>query len=153
LSMVVLPELLRDVISGLVVPPTFTIDYAPDLPTIVTNATALEQVLTNLIANAIKHHDRQNGRVEIRVVPEDDLYRFEIVDDGPGIPAEYHQKMFEIFKTFSKATTADSTGIGLAIVKKLIELQGGKIMLDSALGKGTTFSFTWPLSSDIEPST
>jgi signal transduction histidine kinase len=150
---VLLSELVRDVICGLVVPPTFTIDFAPDLPTIVTNATALEQVLTNLIGNAIKHHDRQNGLVEIRVAIEGDLYRFDIVDDGPGIPTEYHQKMFEIFKTFSKATTVDSTGIGLAIVKKLVELQGGSIALDSLLGKGATFSFTWPLSSDIEPST
>jgi signal transduction histidine kinase/DNA-binding response OmpR family regulator len=153
LSAVVLSELVRDVISGLVVPPTFTIDFAPDLPTIVTNATALEQVLTNLIANAIKHHDRSNGRVEIKVALAGDLYRFDIIDDGPGIPAEYHQKMFEIFKTFSKTTTVDSTGIGLAIVKKLVELQGGEISLDSVLGRGTTFSFTWPLSSDIEAST
>jgi signal transduction histidine kinase/CheY-like chemotaxis protein len=153
LTAVVLSELVRDVIRGLVVPLTFTIDFAPDLPTIVTNATALEQVLTNLIANAIKHHDRPDGRVEIKVAPEGELYRFEIVDDGPGIPAEYHQKMFEIFKTFNKAATTDSTGIGLAIVKKLVELQGGEITLDSVVGKGTSFSFTWPLSSDIEPST
>jgi signal transduction histidine kinase/CheY-like chemotaxis protein len=153
LSTVILSELVRDAIRGLVVPPTFTIDFAPDLPTIVTNATALEQVLTNLIANAIKHHDRQNGRVEIKVVLEGDLYRFDIIDDGPGIPAERHQQIFEIFKTFSKAATVDSTGIGLAIVKKLVELQGGTITLDSVLGKGSTFSFTWPLSSEIEPFT
>jgi signal transduction histidine kinase len=108
-------------------------------------------ILTNLIANAVKHHDRPHGRVEIRVAAEGELYRFEIVDDGPGIPTEYHQKVFEIFKTFTKTATADTTGIGLAIVKKLVELQGGEITLDSAVGMGTTFRFTWPLSSDIEP--
>ncbi len=153
LTAVALSELLQDIIRGLEVPPEFTIEFAPDLPTIVTNATAFEQVFTNLIGNAIKHHHRQDGHVKITATLQDDLYRFEIADDGPGISAEYHQKMFEIFKTFSRTTTADSTGIGLAIVKKIVELQGGMITLQSELGKGTTFGFTWPLSSDIEPST
>ncbi len=153
LTAVAISELLQDIIRGLEVPPEFTIEFAPDLPTLVTNATALEQVFTNLIGNAIKHHHRQDGHVKITAILQDDLYRFEIADDGPGIPAEYHQKMFEIFKTFSRTTTADSTGIGLAIVKKIVELQGGTITLQSELGTGTTFGFTWPLSSDIEPST
>ena len=153
MSAVAISELLRTVIRGLEVPPAFTIEFAPDLPTIVTNATALEQVFTNLIGNAVKHHHRQDGRVEITATLQDDVYRFDVIDNGPGIPAEYHQKMFEIFKTFSKVTTVDSTGIGLAIVKKIVELQGGTITLQSELGKGTTFGFTWPLSSDIEPST
>jgi light-regulated signal transduction histidine kinase (bacteriophytochrome) len=153
LTPVALSGLLREIVRGLVVPPAFTIEFAPDLPTLVTNATALEQVLTNLIANAVKHHDRQNGRVEIRVTSVGEIYRFEVIDNGPGIPAEYHQQMFEIFKTFSKPATTDSTGIGLAIVKKLVELQGGEITLDSAIGKGTTFSFTWPLTAEIDPST
>ena len=153
LTAVAISALLQDVTCGLEVPPAFTIEFAPDLPTIVTNVTALDQVFTNLIGNAIKHHHRQDGRVQITATLQDDLYCFEIADDGPGIPAEYHQKMFEIFKTFSKITTADSTGIGLASVKKIVELQGGTITVQSELDKGTTFSFIWPLTSDIEPST
>lgn len=153
LTAVAISDLLQHVTCGLEVPPAFTIEFAPDLPTIVTNVTALEQVFTNLIGNAIKHHHRQDGQVKITATLQDELYCFAIADDGPGIPAEYHQKMFEIFKTFSKITTADSTGIGLASVKKIVELQGGTITVQSELDKGTTFSFTWPLTSDIEPST
>jgi signal transduction histidine kinase len=147
LTPVAISELIDDIVRGLDIPPTLTIEFAPDLPTITTNATALEQVLTNLVGNAVKHHDRPDGRVEIRVTALDDVHRFEVIDDGPGIPPEYHQTMFEIFRTFSKVTTPDSTGIGLAIVKKIVELQGGTINLASAVGEGTTLGFTWPLVS------
>jgi signal transduction histidine kinase/DNA-binding NarL/FixJ family response regulator len=149
LTPVPISELIEDIVRGLDLPPALTIDFAPDLPTITTNATALEQVLTNTIGNAVKHHDRPDGRVEIRVTALDDGYRFEVIDDGPGIPPEHHQTMFEIFRTFSKVPTADSTGIGLAIVKKIVELQGGTISLESAVGEGTTLGFTWPLVSDL----
>ncbi len=152
LDTIPLSDLLRDIVRGIEVPPEFAIAFAPDLPTIVTNATALEQVLANLIGNAVKHHHRRDGNVEITLdFPSADLCRFAVIDDGPGIPPEYHQKMFEIFKTFSKVTTADSTGIGLAIVKKIVELQGGTITFDSVVDRGTNFGFTWPLSSDSQP--
>jgi signal transduction histidine kinase/CheY-like chemotaxis protein len=149
LTPVPISELIEDVVRGVEIPPRFSIEFAANLPTITTNVTALEQVLTNLIGNAVKHHDRPDGRVEIRVSSPGDVYRFEVIDDGPGIPPEYHQIMFEIFRTFSKVPTPDSTGIGLAIVKKIIELQGGTISLESAVGHGTTFGFTWPLVPDI----
>jgi signal transduction histidine kinase/ActR/RegA family two-component response regulator len=149
LTPVSISESIEDIVRGLDIPPAFTIEFAPNLPTITTNATALEQVLTNTIGNAVKHHDRPDGRVEIRVTSPGGIYRFEIVDDGPGIPPEYHQTMFEIFRTFSRVTTPDSTGIGLAIVKKIVELQGGTISLESVVGKGTTLGFTWPLVSDL----
>jgi signal transduction histidine kinase/ActR/RegA family two-component response regulator len=148
LTPVAISELIEDIVRGLDIPSTLKIEFAPNLPTITTNATALEQVLTNLIGNAVKHHDRPDGRVEIRVTPGD-VYRFEAIDDGPGIAPEHHQSMFEIFRTFSKVTTPDSTGIGLAIVKKIVELQGGTISLASTVGKGTTLGFTWPLVSDL----
>ena len=101
LTAVAISDLLQDVTCGLEVPPAFTIEFAPDLPTIVTNVTALEQVFTNLIGNAIKHHHRQDGHVQITATLQDELYCFAIADDGLEIPAEYHQEMFEIFKTFS----------------------------------------------------
>jgi light-regulated signal transduction histidine kinase (bacteriophytochrome) len=149
LAPVPISALIEDIVRGLDIPPAFTIEFDPSLPTITTNATALEQVLTNTIGNAVKHHDRLDGRVEILVSAPADLYRFEIVDDGPGIPPEYHQTMFEIFRTFSRVTTPDSTGIGLAVVKKIVELQGGTISLESVVGKGTTLGFTWPLVSNL----
>ena len=145
LTTVLVPELLETLTLGIPMPPEFIIEFAPDLPTVVTNAIALEQVLTNLISNAVKHHHRPDGKVKITAVPQGSEYRFEIIDDGPGIDPEYHQAIFEVFRTCSRVKDADSTGVGLAIVKKLIELQGGTITLTSQLGSGTTFSFTWPL--------
>lgn len=145
LTSVFVPELLQTLILGIPIPPEFMIEFAPDLPTVVTNAIALEQVLTNLISNAVKHHHRPDGRVKITAVPQGREYRFEIIDDGPGIDPEYHQAIFEVFRTCSRVKNSASTGVGLAIVKKLIELQGGTIALTSQLGSGTTFSFTWPL--------
>jgi signal transduction histidine kinase len=115
------------------------------MPELVTRRTALEQVFTNLINNAIKHHTREDGRVEITATLQGEVYRFDVVDDGPGIAPEYHQRVFEIFRTLNNINDPDSTGIGLAIVKKLVELQGGTILLESEVGRGTTFRFTWPL--------
>ncbi|HEY9827758.1 MAG TPA: HAMP domain-containing sensor histidine kinase, partial [Stenomitos sp.] len=96
--------------------------------------------------NAVKHHTRDNGQVVITSQQlQEGLYRFDVVDDGPGIPPDYHATIFEIFRTFGAPKNVDSTGIGLAIVKKLIELQGGTINVESEVGKGTVFWFTWPV--------
>jgi light-regulated signal transduction histidine kinase (bacteriophytochrome) len=138
-------ELLREIVDGLAVPPEFTIQFAPDSLSIVTDRIALEQVLTNLIENAINHHPRPNGRVEITVVRQGEFYEFEVADDGAGIAPQHHQNIFKIFKTVNNIVHPNSTGVGLAIVKKSIELQGGTITLESEVGKGTTFRFTWPI--------
>jgi light-regulated signal transduction histidine kinase (bacteriophytochrome) len=138
-------DLLNEIISGLEIPPNFAIQIAPDMPNLVTRRTALEQVFTNLISNAIKHHTREDGRVEIAANMEGEVYRFDVVDDGPGIASEYHQSIFEVFRTLTNISGANSTGIGLAVVKKLVELQGGTITLESEVGRGTAFRFTWPL--------
>lgn len=75
------------------------------------------------------------------------MYEFTIADDGPGIAPEHHARVFEIFKTLNPQNRADSTGIGLAIVKKIIEAEGGTIGLKLQLGAGSTFSFSWPKQS------
>jgi signal transduction histidine kinase/CheY-like chemotaxis protein len=137
-------QMLVDVIDGLDVPPEFTIYLAPDLPQISTNRTALEQVLSNLIRNAIEHHDKSKGRVEISVSPVSDCYRFQVTDDGAGIDPRFHTDIFKLFRTDSNINNFDGTGIGLAIVKKIVELQGGTVGIESDIGKGTTFWFTWP---------
>ena len=72
------------------------------------------------------------------------FYKFYVKDDGPGIEPEYHEKIFEIFQTLKSRDEFESTGIGLSIVKKIVEFQGGRITVDSALGAGATFYFTWP---------
>jgi PAS domain S-box-containing protein len=140
-----LSELLAEILDSLAPPVTFNIIVKPPMPSFVAKRLLLNQVLTNLISNAIKHHHRPDGQIIISAAQKEDCYEFTIVDDGPGIAPEYHEKIFAIFQTLKADKTKDSTGIGLSIVRKIIETEGGKIFLESELGKGTTFRFTWPL--------
>ncbi|NEP19067.1 MAG: histidine kinase [Leptolyngbya sp. SIO4C1] len=137
-------QLLTDVLQLIDVPETFTVEISPDLPVLVANRTPLTQVFTNLISNAIKHHDRPDGIVRISAKTLDDCYEFAIADDGPGISPKYHQRIFEIFKTLEARDTKESTGVGLAIVKKTVESEGGSLRLESDVGCGACFYFTWP---------
>jgi PAS domain S-box-containing protein len=139
---VVVAQLLAEVIDSLSPPPTFCIDIAP-MPTVSTNRLLLFQVFVNLIDNAIKHHDRSDGSIHISAQERGDCYEFAVSDDGSGIAPEQHERVFRIFQAVNPQNRADSTGIGLAIVKKIVQAQGGTIWLESQIGKGTTFYFTW----------
>lgn len=136
--------LLTQVLDSLDPPSEFTIKIEGEMPTLVTESLPLQQVFINLISNAIKHHDRSDGKIIISVEERDKFYQFAVADDGPGIAPEYHQKIFGIFQTLTARDLQENTGIGLSIVKKIIEHQGGKIRVESAVGQGTTFYFTWP---------
>ena len=115
-----------------------------DFPTILTYETRLEQVFANLVGNALKyHHDVDNARVTVTVEPVGERLRFAVADDGPGIDVRFHQSIFEPFLSLDAG--ADSTGVGLAIVRKTVELMGGEICVDSLPGRGTTFTFDWPV--------
>jgi signal transduction histidine kinase len=107
----------------------------------------LEHVFQNLISNSIKYNDKAKAIININVINNIDKYLFTISDNGPGIEPQYHDK---IFKIFSQLQTNDknmnSTGIGLAIVKKIISNNNGKIKVSSEVGKGLTISFTWQVS-------
>ncbi|OWY65113.1 hypothetical protein B7486_43570 [cyanobacterium TDX16] len=135
-------DLLAEVVDSLSPPETFSVEIAP-MPTIVTEKLPLQQVFTNLISNAIKYHSRQDGRVSISVQEYASHYEFVVADDGDGIAPEYHDKVFGIFQTLLPRDTIESTGIGLAIVKKIVEQQGGIIRLKSQPGQGAAFYFTW----------
>jgi PAS domain S-box-containing protein len=143
IDLVIVAKLLADVIDSIAPPPTLTIEIAPNLPTLSTKRLLLFQVLTNLIDNAIKHHDRTDGAIQISCQELGDFYEFAIADDGPGIAPENRDKIFQMFQAVNPQQRSDSTGIGLAIVKKIVESAGGTIRLESELGKGTTFYFTW----------
>ncbi len=143
-QLVVVAQLLAEVIESLSPPPKFTISIAPNLPTLYTKPLLMSQVFANLIGNAIEHHDRLDGSIQIDIAEYGDCYEFAIADDGAGIEPEYHDKIFTIFQAVNPQKRSDSTGIGLAIVKKIVEAEGGTIRLESQLGKGTTFYFTWP---------
>jgi signal transduction histidine kinase len=141
-------QLLAEIVDSLAPPPTFKIEIAPNLPTLHTKRLFLSQVLTNLISNGIKHHDRVDGTIHITIVERSDVYEFAIADDGPGIPPEQHERVFKIFQAMNPQNRPDSTGIGLAIVKKIVEAEGGTIHIESQLGRGTTFYFTWPKGAE-----
>ncbi len=135
-------RLLAEVIDSLSPPPTFCIEIAP-MPIVTANRFQLFQVFANLIGNGIKHHDRSDGSIHIAVRELEDLYEFSVADDGVGIAPEQHDRIFVIFQAVNPQNRSDSTGIGLAIVKKIIEDQGETLRLESEIGKGTTFYFTW----------
>ena len=111
-----------------------------DLPIIKGDKYRLQQLFQNLIGNAIAYNDKANGEVEIGVADKADFWEFYIKDNGKGIEDVYFDK---IFKTFEKLeNNLESTGIGLSIVKKIVDLYGGEIWLTSEVNKGTTFYFT-----------
>lgn len=139
-------KLLSEIIDSLSPPGEFSIEVASDMPVLSTRKVPLFQVFSNLINNAIKHHDRKDGRVQVSVQALDKCYEFTVADDGPGIDAKYHQKVFAIFQTLRARDELESTGIGLSIVKKTVGAEGGQISLESELGQGAIFRFTWPKS-------
>jgi PAS domain S-box-containing protein len=137
-------ELLDDVIDLLAPPASFTIDVSPDMPVLLTPRSLLEQVFMNLIGNAIKHHHRLDGRIEVTAQERGAFYEFVVSDDGPGIASQYHDRIFVIFQTLQARDQVEGTGVGLSLVKKIVEYQGGGITLESEEGQGATFRFTWP---------
>ncbi len=135
-------QLLSEIVDSLSIPDRFVVELPAELPSITTHRVLLNQVLANLIGNAYKHHNRPDGKIQVLVQPDGEIWRFSVTDDGPGIAPENQERVFDIFKTLS-GNDKNNTGIGLSIVKKLVETHGGKITLESQLGMGTTFSFTW----------
>ena len=137
--------LLRDIIDSLSLPKGFAVELPFFLPTLTTDVVQLQQVFTNLISNAVKYHNRPaTGHINIGCDDAGDFHAFSVADDGPGIDPEYHERIFVIFQTLTERDTFESTGVGLAIVKKIVERQGGRISVESAEGQGAKFIFTWP---------
>jgi PAS domain S-box-containing protein len=134
----------RNVVDLLSPRPGIRVDLAPDLPHVVGHALQFEQVLANLIGNAIKYHDRDEGRIELLVADAGRHWRFVVRDDGPGIDPSYHERIFSMFQTLQARDSYESTGIGLTIVQKIIKAHGGEIGVESDGKRGTTFWFTWP---------
>ena len=141
---VVIKNLLDDLIDTLNPPKTFSIQYSDNLPSIQTEESLLNQIFSNLIKNSIIHHHRTTGSVKISSKYSKNFYTFCVADDGPGIQLEYQEKIFKIFQTLQPKDVLDTTGIGLSIVKKIVEAQGGQVTLDSEIGRGSIFCFTWP---------
>lgn len=138
--------LLADLIDDIAPPPGFRIILPKQLPVLFTNRTALGQVFSNLLSNAIKyHHHPDTGSATLTWRPTAQHHLFTLTDDGPGIAPAYHERIFQIFQTLQERDSVESTGVGLAIVKKIVERHGGTVSVASDEGRGAAFSFTWPL--------
>jgi len=143
-------RLLSEIVDDLAPPGCFSVEIAPDMPRLNASQVRLYQVFANLIGNAIKYRERDDGRVEVSVEERDAFYRFSIADDGSGIDEAFHGKVFQIFQTLQARDTVESTGIGLTLVKKIVEEEGGNITLKSTPGQGATFLFTWPKQPPLQ---
>lgn len=142
-----LNQLVVRLIDGLVKPDSLVVNIEEKLPELFTEEIFLDQIFSNLISNAIKYNDKENGQVNIGVDQNDhgdNVYYVE--DNGPGIPIKSREAVFNMFTILHKMKDVNSTGIGLAIVKKIVSEKGGKVWIESALSwdTGSKFCFTWP---------
>ncbi|MER3446129.1 MAG: hypothetical protein C4291_04495 [Candidatus Dadabacteria bacterium] len=139
-----LNELVTGVIDIIASPENINVKIENELPTIMCEKTRIQQVFQNLLSNAIKFMDKPKGEVKIGCIENDGYWRFSVADNGPGIDEKHFAKIFQIFQTLSPRDEFESTGIGLSVVKKIVEMYGGKIWVESKVGYGSTFFFTLP---------
>jgi signal transduction histidine kinase len=137
-------ELMTEVQEYLPKKTSIQLQIQPHMPVLFTERMPLLQIFTNLITNAFKYHHKTTGQVKVSFKPTGEFYEFFVQDDGPGIDQNYHQKIFLIFQTLQERDAFESTGVGLAIVKKILDDRGLEIKLQSEPGKGSIFSFIWP---------
>ncbi len=142
--------LVNTTIESINSPDNIEIIVENKLPVIFGVRKFISQIFENLLSNAIKHMDKPVGRVRIECTEEDDYWQFKISDNGPGIEERYFDKIFEIFQILSIRDETESIGIGLPIVKKIIEMYEGRIWVQSTPGQGSTFFFTLPKKESEE---
>ena len=135
-----LNQLVKEIDKIIFVPDHITIKVLNDLPTIKADSVKMQQLFQNLLSNSVKYNDKEEGLIEIDVEENEEFYQFSIKDNGVGIDKKYHNQIFKIFHALNK--NKDATGIGLSIVKKIVNHYGGEVWLDSERGVGTIFYFT-----------
>ena len=136
--------LLAESIELLSPPPGIEVVIGEGMPTIETERVPLQQVFLNLIGNAIKYNQRPGARVEVTTQPSGGMHQFSIADNGPGIAPQYQERIWQIFQTLAARDKVEGTGIGLSVVRKIVEARRGRAWLESEVGRGSTFHFTWP---------
>ncbi len=136
--------LLREIVELLAPPADVKVVLGREFPVLDTERVPLQQVFLNLIANAIKYSQRAGAIVRVDAAMTNGTWTFSIADNGPGIAPEFHERIFGIFQTLEPRDKVEGTGIGLSVVKKIVESRGGRVTLESAADAGATFRFTWP---------
>ena len=134
-------EVLEDLVQFLVPPSDVTIRLAPDLPVIASERVPFEQVFRNLLSNAIAYRRAGEAHVDVSAQDRGDCWEFVVADDGPGIKPAQQERMWKLFQT---TRPGEGTGLGLALVKRLVEAKHGKVFVRSVPGEGAEFHVQWP---------
>jgi signal transduction histidine kinase len=139
-----LDAFIPEVVDMVVPPECIKVTIENKLPVIACEETHIMQVFQNLISNAIKYNDKPQGWIKIGCVEEGEFWKFSVADNGPGIEEKHFERIFRMFQTLDLNENVRGTGVGLTVAKKIVELYGGKIWVESKIGKGSTFFFTLP---------
>ena len=139
-----LDTFIPEVIDMLVPPENISITIENTMPVIECAETHVMQLFQNLLNNAIKYMDKPKGQIKVGCVEQDGFWEFSIADNGPGIEEKHFEKIFKMFQVLSINEEVEGTGVGLTVAKKIVELYGGSIWVESKIGKGSTFFFTLP---------
>lgn len=123
---------------------SITLIFQGTMPVINTAISPFETIIRNLVGNAIKHNNQTGGVITISAQEFPKHYQFSVKDNGPGIPERYHEQIFELFKTLKPRDEVEGSGMGLSIIKKLLDYHKGSITVESDGENGTCFTFTWP---------
>jgi len=138
-----LNETVKLAIEMISAPDHISVKIENALPTVDCHKVRIAQVFQNLISNAVKYMDKDQGEVRVGCVDEDkEFYKFSIADNGQGMEEKYFEKIFNLFQTLQSRDDSDSTGIGLSLVNRIIGLHGGKVWVESRVGEGSVFYFT-----------
>ncbi|WP_438007648.1 ATP-binding protein [Sorangium sp. So ce321] len=137
-------QLLAEVVELLSPPAEARVEIAPGMPTLVAERVPMQQVFQNLISNALKHARRGDPRVEVTCADAGEFHEFAVRDNGPGIAPEYHDRIWGLFQTLESRDKVEGTGIGLSVVKKIVQSRGGSVWVSSHPGAGATFFVRWP---------
>lgn len=139
-----LHALVHEVLDLLAPPAQVTVSIEGNLPTVRAERTPMQQVFQNLISNAVKYMDKPAGEIRIGCRDEGAAWRFHVSDNGPGIESRHFERIFQLFQTLAPKDRTEGSGVGLALVKKIVEYYGGRIWVESQPGAGSTFFFTLP---------
>ena len=142
--------LVAEIVELLAPPEGMTIEVSPAFTSIHVPKMPLQQILLNLINNALKHHDKPQGSIYVGVEDHEGHLQFTVADDGPGIHQTFHEQVFDMFQTLKPRDQVEGSGMGLAMVKKHVDLAGGTVLLESVEGQGSTFTILWPKQHSLE---
>ena len=142
--------IVQEALAMLAPPPHIHVEVASELPTVRAERTRILQLFQNLLSNAIKYLDKPEGLIRVGCVGHDREWEFSVSDNGQGIETRHFKRIFQLFQTLAPKDRVESTGVGLSLVKKIVEMYGGRVWIESQPGIGSTFFFTLPRSGTTQ---